>query len=165
MPSGSAASDFSIALPHRTFTTPASSAYALGTTIAASPARTAKLTESGKLRDPEATRWVTWGEELGHLPDARWIAAHVGRDRVVLETSSMTAQIEAVRAGIGAMVVPLPYAKLPGLAPVEHSTKLGKSLAALPEGTLWLVGHRALRDVPRVAVVWAWLKGRFERGQ
>ncbi len=129
-----------------------------GWCIVASPAHAAKL---GRLRDPEATRWVSWGEELGHLPDARWLAANVSRERVVFETSSMTAQIEAVRAGLGAMVVPRPYATLRGLKAVETGKALAASLAALPEGTLWLVGHRALREVPRVAVVWAWLKERF----
>ncbi len=28
---------------------------------------------------------------------------------------------------------------------------------ALPTGELWLVGHRALRAVPRVAAVWAFI--------
>lgn len=133
-----------------------------GWCIVASPAVAAKL---GRLRDPDATRWVSWGEDLGHLPDARWIAANVSRERVVLETSSMTAQLEAVRGGLGAMVVPLPYAGLPGLQAVPHGKALAQALAALPKGTLWLVGHRALRGVPRVAVVWAWLKRCFDRGQ
>jgi DNA-binding transcriptional LysR family regulator len=133
--------------------------------VVASPAHAAMLNESGKLREPDATRWVTWGEELGHLPDARWITANVSRERVVLETSSMTAQLVAVRAGLGAMVVPRPYAALPGLVEVECAGAVKKTLAALPEGTLWLVGHRALREVPRVAVVWAWLKRLFEPGQ
>jgi hypothetical protein len=38
---------------------------------------------------------------------------------------------------------------------------LGRSLAeakaALPGDDLWLVGHRALRQVPRVAAVWSFL--------
>lgn len=130
--------------------------------VVASPAHAAAL---GKLREPDATRWVTWGEELAHLPDARWLAANVSRERVVLETSSMTAQLEAVRAGLAAMVVPRAYAGLSGLATVRCSRAIEKSIAALPEGTLWLVGHRALREVPRIAVVWEWLKGGFERRQ
>jgi DNA-binding transcriptional LysR family regulator len=87
----------------------------------------------------------------------------VSREQVVLETSSMSAQLEAVRAGLGCMVVPRPYAELRGLARVRCAGALEKSLAAVPEGTLWLVGHRALREVPRIAVVWAWLKRLFER--
>jgi hypothetical protein len=31
---------------------------------------------------------------------------------------------------------------------------LERELLALPPIQLWLVGHRALRDVPRVAAVW-----------
>ena len=33
--------------------------------------------------------------------------------------------------------------------------------AALPSGTLWLVGHRALRNVPRVNAVWELLLEGF----
>jgi DNA-binding transcriptional LysR family regulator len=128
--------------------------------VVASPEHAAAL---GRLRDADATRWVTWGEELAHLPDARWLAAHASREQVVLETSSMRAQLEAVRAGLGCMVVPRPYAELPGLARVRCAGALEKALTAMPEGTLWLVGHRALREVPRVAVVWTWLKRLFER--
>lgn len=126
--------------------------------VIASPAHAEAL---GRLRDPADTRWVTWGEDLAHLPDARWLAAHVDRERVVLETSSMTAQIEAVRAGIGAMLAPRPYAGLRGLTAVPCGRAIRESLAALPDGTLWLVGHRALRQVPRIAAVWEWLRGRF----
>jgi DNA-binding transcriptional LysR family regulator len=130
--------------------------------VVASPAHAAAL---GRLRDPDATRWVTWGEALAHLPDARWLAAHVSRERVVLETTSMSGQLAAVRAGLGAMVVPRPYATLPGLQEVRCSKALAQSLAALPQGTLWLVGHRALREVPRIAVAWAWLERLFAPGQ
>jgi hypothetical protein len=31
----------------------------------------------------------------------------------------------------------------------------------MPEGTLWLVAHRALRPVPRVDAVWNWLLSAF----
>lgn len=117
--------------------------------------------EVGRLKDPNALRWVVWGEELMHLPDARWITEHVEPANVVLRTNGMTALIEAVRAGLGAMVVPTPYRDLPGLAEVKCSAGLRRSLAALPEGTLWLVGHRALRAVPRIAVVWEWLRDEF----
>ncbi|MCA9583755.1 MAG: LysR family transcriptional regulator [Myxococcales bacterium] len=128
--------------------------------LVGSPAHAASL---GRLRDPDATRWVTWADDLAHLPDARWIASHVNADNVVLRTSSMTAQIEAVRAGLGVMIAPRAYARLRGLTALDLAPKLRRSLAELPEGTLWLVGHRALRDVPRVAAVWSWLKQRFAR--
>lgn len=131
---------------------------AQGWATLASPALAATL---GRLRDPAAGRWVTWGADLAHLPDAQWIAANVPTERVVLETSSMTAQIEAVRAGLGLMLAPVAYAELRGLAAVDCAPKVRRSIDALPEGTLWLVGHRALREVPRIAAVWSWVKDRF----
>lgn len=131
---------------------------ASGWTIIASPAHAATLE---RLRDPNATQWTTWGEDLAHLPDSRWLRGAVEPEQIVLESSSMTAQLEAVRAGVGAMLVPTPYAQLPGLTEVPCAPALRRSLAELPEGTLWLVGHRALRQVPRIAAVWGWLKQRF----
>jgi len=116
----------------------------------------------GPLRDPDDALWMTWGDELAQLPDRQWVTHNVDRSRVVLTTSSMTAQIEAARAGLGVMLAPTPYGALRGLAPVRLGPKLRRSVAALEPGSLWLVGHRALRDVPRVAVVWRWLKSRFE---
>ena len=127
--------------------------------IIASPRHAAAV---GVLRRTDQTRWVTWGEELSHLPDAQWIDEHVPRECVVLETSSMSAQLSAVRAGLGAMLAPLPYADLPDLIAMDCTPRLRRSLAALPEGSLWLVGHRALRDVPRIAVVWEWLKANLQ---
>ncbi|MCH9683129.1 MAG: LysR family transcriptional regulator [Deltaproteobacteria bacterium] len=124
-------------------------------------ASTAFAKSIGTLRDPSTTRWITWGDDLTHLPDALWLAKNVSRQRVVLETSSMSAQVEAVRTGLGVMLAPVPYADLPGLCAVRCSPALRKKVEAIPAGSLWLVGHRALREVPRVAVVWEWLKQRF----
>jgi hypothetical protein len=36
-------------------------------------------------------------------------------------------------------------------------------LAELPVDDVWLVGHRALRNVPRVAVVWDFIRSQTER--
>lgn len=129
-----------------------------GWRIVAAPKVAARL---GRLRDPNAARWTTWDDDLGHLPDRRWITDHVDPARVVLVTNSMTAQLEAVRAGFGLMLAPDVYAQLHGLAAVPCAPKLRRSVAAIPRGALWLVGHRALRDVPRIAAVWSWLDDQF----
>ena len=113
-------------------------------------------------RDPNEARWMTWGDDLAHLADRRWVTQNVDAAQVVLTTSSMTAQIEAARAGLGVMLAPTVYASLPNLAAVRLSPKLRRSLASLQPSALWLVGHRALRDVPRIAAVWDWLKSAFE---
>ncbi|MEZ4443837.1 MAG: LysR family transcriptional regulator [Polyangiaceae bacterium] len=116
-----------------------------------------------RLRDPARAAWTTWGPDLAMAADARWLAAAVPRDRVLLATSSMTAQIEAVRSGLVYMIAPAPYATLPGLAEVPLSRPLRASLDELPMGSLWLVGHRALRDVPRIAATWDFLVEAFDQ--
>lgn len=129
-----------------------------GWALAASPTMAREL---GKLRDPNAARWITWGEDLAHSPDSLWIDEHVDPERVVLRTSSMTAQIEAVRTGLGVVLMPAPWTNLPGLTAVPCTPRVKRTVDALPAAPLWLVGHRALRDVPRFAVVWEWLKERL----
>jgi hypothetical protein len=44
------------------------------------------------------------------------------------------------------------------LVPVAYSSKLAASADEWPQDDLWLVGHRALIEVPRVAAVWGFLK-------
>jgi hypothetical protein len=45
-----------------------------------------------------------------------------------------------------------------GLAPVRYARSLAPSAAEWPVDDLWLVGHAALRDTPRVAAVWDFLE-------
>jgi len=111
----------------------------------------------GKLGSLDAIEWVTWGRELAHLPDAKWITANVDPARIVLRTSSMDAQIHAVRAGLGAMLVGRPFVGWLDLVELPLERGLAKRLPALPSGAMWLVGHRALRSVPRVQAVWEFI--------
>ncbi len=124
-------------------------------TLVASPGLTRRL---GCLSDPTGAPWLTWGEGLAHLDDGRWVAEHVPDERVVLRSDSMTVLIEAARAGLGVMVIPRVFARLHGVTEVHLAPALRRKLAQLPADPLWLVGHRALRDVPRVAVTWDWLR-------
>lgn len=113
--------------------------------------------EAGPVADLDAFDWITWGSDLAHLPDAEWIAAHVSPDRIALRTSSMDAQLHAARAGLGALLVPRPFIEWTGLAPVRFKRPLARDLLAPPTGTLWLVGHQALRHVPRIEAVWEFM--------
>jgi len=120
--------------------------------IVAAPALIERL--GGRVDRLDALDWITWGADLTSFPDARWIAANVDAARIVLRTSSMDAQIQAAQSGLGAILVPRPFARWIGLAEVPLARSLDKRLPATPSGALWLVGHRALRDVPRVRAVW-----------
>ena len=48
-------------------------------------------------------------------------------------------------------------------APRPTTPTLAASWEALPVEELWLVGHRALRSVPRVAVLWDFLLEHLSR--
>ncbi len=50
------------------------------------------------------------------------------------------------------------------LAPVAISRALQPGWDALPLEELWLVGHRALRTVPRIAALWDFLAEQMANG-
>jgi DNA-binding transcriptional LysR family regulator len=109
--------------------------------------------ELGKLKRLEDARWIAWGADLLHLPDAVWLRTHAPTVTPVLRTSHFASQLAAAREGLGIVIASAPY-KTTGLVAVDHAKNLADAWAVLPAGTLWLVGHRALRSVPRVAAVW-----------
>ena len=112
--------------------------------------------------DINALSWCQWGDDLLHLPDAQWIAAHVDEDAILIRTNSIAAQLEAARAGVAVLLVAAPFADLDGLCAVPLTRRARRRLGPYPRSPLYLVGHRALRRVPRVAVVWAFLKEHIE---
>ncbi len=107
----------------------------------------------GKLRRLEDARWIAWGPDLAHLPDAAWLRTYGPGVAPVFRTSHFASQLAAARTGMGVAIASAPFAKV-GLVPVAHARALDTAWAALPTGSLWLVGHRALRHVPRIAAVW-----------
>lgn len=77
-----------------------------------------------------------------------FLQAHIQREPQLI-TSSYHCQIEAVRRGLGAALIPRSLKKLdPSL--VELNLKLPKT----PELSLWLATPRTLRHVPRIDAVW-----------
>ncbi len=122
--------------------------------VAGSPELVAEVEH---LRHTNDARWVTWSAGFGHLPDSRWVNEHVPENRIVLRSNGMTGLIEAVRASLGLVLLPAPYALLAGLEVVYCSAPLRQTLAELPATELWIATHRAYREIPRIAAVWNWL--------
>jgi DNA-binding transcriptional LysR family regulator len=110
----------------------------------------------GRLQRWEDVAWVSFGAELDGLHISRWMAAHVKRPSL-LRTNSFVMQVSAVQQGLGAMLVPEPYAPVHRLESLRLSKKLANDVRALPTDELWLVTHEALRRVPRVAAVWDYI--------
>lgn len=108
----------------------------------------------GRLERWDDAPWITWDRDLASFGPARWLARHVPHADVALRTSHFASQLVAAAGGLGLALVPPMYARVHALAPVRFAEALAPAAAEWPTDDLWLVGHRALRDVPRVAAVW-----------
>ncbi|WP_438030061.1 LysR family transcriptional regulator [Sorangium sp. So ce233] len=113
--------------------------------------------DAGRVASWDALPWIAWDRDLGSFPAARWLARHAPGADIALRTSFFLSQLTAAETGLGAVLVPEPYMQVRGLAPLRYAAALEASAADWPTDDLWLVGHRALRDVPRVAAVWSFL--------
>ena len=118
--------------------------------------------ELGVLRTADDARWIAWGHDLAQIPDARWLTAHV-KTPPVLRTSAFSAQLNAAASGLGLVLAPEPYLDRFGLIAARPGRPLAAAWSALPVGELWLVGHVALRRVPRVAALWQFIVEELTR--
>ena len=117
----------------------------------------AYASELGRLARWSDARWITWGADLAQLPTARWFREHVTGAAPVLRTSHYASQLAAAAAGLGVVLASEPFRFVRSLVPVAIRKALQPSWDALPVEDLWLVGHRALRTVPRIAALWDFL--------
>lgn len=111
--------------------------------------------ELGRLRKWSDARWIGWGADLAHLPGARWLAQNVPDP--VMRTNHFPSQVAAACAGLGVILTSAPFLQVRRLAPVRLARALEPALEKVPPEELWLVGHRVLRSVPRVAALWEFL--------
>jgi DNA-binding transcriptional LysR family regulator len=119
--------------------------------LAASPELAASV---GKLRAWGDVPWISWTERNAHAPLPRWLAKHAREIEPILRTDSFAVQLAAAAAGLGVILVPEPSATHHGLARVKVAPALKEGAQDWPVSELFLVTHRALREVPRVRVVW-----------
>jgi DNA-binding transcriptional LysR family regulator len=119
--------------------------------VVASPKLARRL---GTLRSFHDAPWIGWGEAFSPIPPARWFERHVRGMEPVVRTNSLMAQIASVVAGVGVALVPEGNVARKGVVPVKLGTSLREAASELPSEDLYLVTHRALRNVPRVRAVW-----------
>lgn len=126
--------------------------------LAASPELCRTL---GTLRAWNDAPWVGWSERWAHTPPARWCEKHLTDTDVGVRSDSLRVMLAVIASGACVGLVPEPSVSHYGLVQV----KLGAALRALardwPTDELFLVTHRALREVPRVRVVWELLRERI----
>jgi DNA-binding transcriptional LysR family regulator len=114
----------------------------------------------GALRSWADAPWVAWGERHSSVAPARWLATHARGCEPVVRSDSLVLQLALVRSGVGVALVPEPSVEHYGLVPVKTSAALREAASGWPSDELFLVTHRALRQVPRVRVVWDLLVAR-----
>ncbi|MEM9492526.1 MAG: LysR family transcriptional regulator, partial [Myxococcota bacterium] len=105
--------------------------------------------------------WLGCGERYTNSSAGRWLARHTGAAEPALLSDSLSTQIAAAAAGIGVALVPEVSAARFQLTPIAVAETLRAKTGALPTDTLYIVTHRAMRDVPRVHVVWEALVDHF----
>lgn len=120
----------------------------------ASPAYAAEL---GKLKLWKDARWIAWAPDLMHIPTGRWLAERGLGDAAVLRTNHFASQLAAAEAGLGVVLAAEVFSAVRRLTPVVTARTLAAERDTLPSEELWLVGHRALRSVPRIAALWEFL--------
>src|SRR5262245_31755214 len=113
--------------------------------------------ELGRLKRWSDARWITWTADLMHIPTGRWITEQIPGVVPVLRTAHFGTQIAAAAAGLGVALASEPFRFVHSLVPITVSRGLQPAWDALPVEELWLVGHRALRTVPRIAALWDFL--------
>jgi DNA-binding transcriptional LysR family regulator len=121
---------------------------------AAAPALAASL---GRLASWDDAPWIGWGDDMAGFHAARWLWRHVRREQVWIRSSAFPVQLAAARTGAGVLLAPEQTVTRAGLVPLTLPRRLRASAAEWPVDDLWLIGSRALRDVPRVAAVWRFL--------
>jgi len=108
----------------------------------------------GAVAKLSAIPFIGWTAELAGIPAATWATRHVDPNAVVLRAGSLATQLAAAREGFGVLLAPAAVARIYDLVPVAVRGDAKRAAAQAPHEEIWLVGHRALRNVPRVAAVW-----------
>jgi DNA-binding transcriptional LysR family regulator len=115
----------------------------------------------GTLRSLRDARYVMFGEFLAHTPHMAWLKKHLPEPPVALVTDSYVCQLRAAEAGAGLVFATPQIAGVSQLVEPKVSAPVKAALAELPESELWLVGHAATREVPRIAAVWSFFEDLF----
>jgi DNA-binding transcriptional LysR family regulator len=99
----------------------------------------------------DSDRFITWCETYAHLPAARWIERNVHGRAPVLATTTLSAQLSAVIAGVGLAVLPHFLARQNQLVCLRADLGIDQEI--------WLAIHSDLAQSRRVRVIGEFLTG------
>lgn len=118
----------------------------VGNIRTAAYASRAYLRTVGRRRKLPELDWIAPDAALAHLEQAKWLAAHVPAERVVMSVDSLVGMLLAVRHGIGAAMLLCPLADVH-----DELVPLDAPPPAL-DTQLWILTHPDLRQVARIRV-------------
>jgi DNA-binding transcriptional LysR family regulator len=99
--------------------------------------------------------FVSYDASLSEVPEARWLIRNVPDARVVVESNSSRALLDACAAGLGLAI-------LPNYAAAFHANLVELRLdVPMPRREIWLVTHRDSAKVGRVRAVCVFLVNLF----
>lgn len=101
---------------------------------------------------PQQT-WLSYTEDLGHVPEMRWLQQLGLTAPALLQSSHLETLIQACKHGVGLALLPCMLADNAGL----------KQLSAGPVvfREIWLLSHRQTAQLARFAAVYQWLVAQF----
>jgi DNA-binding transcriptional LysR family regulator len=101
--------------------------------------------------DADTLPWIGFDETLAHLPEAQWMAEHVG-DPMLARATDLQTIYEAVRGGNCRGLLPAAVAN-------RDATLTALPMpAAGPTRELWLLVERQVRQVRRVSLTLGWVE-------
>lgn len=108
----------------------------------------------GRICHWKQLEWITWGKKLAHLENYVWISQRVPEHSIVLRSDSFDVLVQAATSRVGAMLITKTLGREMGLEEVKMQPVLQKELTLLSKTEIWMTGHSALRNVPRIAAIW-----------
>ena len=112
--------------------------------------------EPKRIEDIDRHAFVDYIEDLVEIPALKWLRDTVGQRRVVFRSTSPLAQLSAVVSGLGIGMFPDYVVRgIPTLKPILP----GRVKA---EREFWLTIHEDLRNVPRMAAVFNFIKDTIQ---
>ncbi len=94
--------------------------------------------------DVSALPYCGWSKGLGARVTDAWMEQHLAEDQVVFRCNQPMAMLEACKAGVGAALLPIPYARAAG-GMVQRSPELDGF-----ETDIWILTHRDLHKQERI---------------
>lgn len=106
-----------------------------------------------------ALPWILYDDSMAHLPQAKWLARTVkqdGEQSAGLRVHDVETALEAVIAGVGKSLLPIPIAdRIPGLRRLDAD-----SMDVSRE--VWLLSHKNQHSLRRISETAKWIAALFQ---